>query len=1205
MFKARPPSGNSLKAVPTRRTALPATRLLAVLAALALAAALFGVLPVQGQTPTVLVSNTGQTVTDNAPLVALSPERAQGFTTGTNEGGYTLSSIGVSFDFVISTAASRLTATLNEASGSNPGDVVCTLDHPSSYASSGVNTYDAPSSGCPTLTASTTYFFVLKRTDLRGGTIALDVEDSTDEDDASAPGWSIGDKYRFLVAGSWTSLASSDNVLMIEVKGTETDTTPPGLLRTDITNTVNPNGTRIILAFDEVLDGTESGKPPASAFSVTADGNDIPVTEVNVRLQGWVALDLDLPIGNGQVVKVSYEDPTSDNDPAAIQDLAGNDAASFTDFTLPHNDSDLPSVPQNLTATEGTELVTLSWTTLTNLVGGPRRPIDRFELRQSTDHGENWSIWVTISTSDSLTSYDVTGLDLFPGTHFTFQLRAVNTTGNGPAATAQLLAVGPPGVTVSESALTIAEGGSGTYTIVLDNQPTADVTIIIGGDRRVSRNPYDTTFTPSTWNTPKTVILGANQDDDAVDESVDITHTVAQGSAAEYFGLSIDGVDVTVVDDDEAGVTLSKDRLTIAEGGSATYTVVLDTEPSGIVTIIIGAVGLSIPPFLPTFNPSNWSTPTTVTVGANQDDDAVDESVDITHTVAQGSAAEYFGLSIADVVVTVLDDDVPPKVTITSDAPAPVSAPFRVTITFDRAVTGFEVGDVTGWYAGTPFSFNLTDLREETSGLVYSAGVDHILDGRLKVIVESDVAQVLPQGVGNTPGLLSIEVDAPDPGPEPGGTDVWSATMTAGDSNPGGNATGFIGYGRADTVNDLGEIDTPTFTWQGTDYTVRELIHTPAWATVDLLLSEPLPNNGRGMTLHLGGGRWLRFGDYQNVKMTVVDEVDDSRYIWQAVLLGWEQDDSVAVSIKVAGGQAAPQSANTPATGAPTISGAPRVGETLTAGTSGIEDEDGLTGVSFGYQWLVRDDGADTEIPGATASTYTLFDADEGKTFLVRVTFTDDGGNEETLTSHAVAAAPQSANTPAAGLPAISGTVQVGETLTADTSGITDEDGLDYAVFSHQWIASDGSADSDIQDATGSTYTLAVGDEGKTIKVKVTFTDDGGNEETLTSAATAAVEPTPAPPPAPTNLTAVVNEDGWVTLTWDAPDDDSVTGYQILRRRPYEGEKTLLVYVENTGSTATTYTDTNVTSGVRYVYRVKVINAAGLSQWSNYARATP
>ena len=112
-------------------------------------------------------------------------------------------------------------------------------------------------------------------------------------------------------------------------------------------------------------------------------------------------------------------------------------------------------------------------------------------------------------------------------------------------------------------------------------------------------------------------------------------------------------------------------------------------------------------------------------------------------------------------------------------------------------------------------------------------------------------------------------------------------------------------------------------------------------------------------------------------------------------------------------------------------------------------------------------------------------------------------------------------------------------------------------------------------------------------------------DETLSRAATAAVEPAPTPPPAPTNLTAVVNEDGPVTLTWEAPDDDSVTGYLILRRRPYEGEKTLLVYVADTGTTATTWTDTNVTAGTQHVYRVKAINDAGVGKQSNYANVNP
>ena len=237
------------------------------------------------------------------------------------------------------------------------------------------------------------------------------------------------------------------------------------------------------------------------------------------------------------------------------------------------------------------------------------------------------------------------------------------------------------------------------------------------------------------------------------------------------------------------------------------------------------------------------------------------------------------------------------------------------------------------------------------------------------------------------------------------------------------------------------------------------------------------------------------------------------------------------------------------------------------------------------------------------ARAQALVDPDNGKAIRVRVSFSDDAGNEETLTSPATTAVAARPNSPATGAPAITGTAQVGETLSADTSGITDEDGLDNASFGYQWRADAA----DLSGATSSSYTLVDADAGKAIRVRVSFTDDAGNKESLTSAATAAVagaEPT-GPPPAPTNLTAVVNDDGTVTLSWDAPDDDSVTGYQILRRRPPMGEDTLLVYAENTGSTATTFTDTDVTAGVLHVYRVKPVNAAGLSKRYNYARVDP
>ena len=92
------------------------------------------------------------------------------------------------------------------------------------------------------------------------------------------------------------------------------------------------------------------------------------------------------------------------------------------------------------------------------------------------------------------------------------------------------------------------------------------------------------------------------------------------------------------------------------------------------------------------------------------------------------------------------------------------------------------------------------------------------------------------------------------------------------------------------------------------------------------------------------------------------------------------------------------------------------------------------------------------------------------------------------LTSAATAAVAARTNKPATGAPSITGTTQVGETLTADTSGIEDADGLDNAVFSYQWLA-DGAG---IQGATGSSYTLADSDEGKAVKVRVSFSDDDG-----------------------------------------------------------------------------------------------------------------
>ncbi len=231
---------------------------------------------------------------------------------------------------------------------------------------------------------------------------------------------------------------------------------------------------------------------------------------------------------------------------------------------------------------------------------------------------------------------------------------------------------------------------------------------------------------------------------------------------------------------------------------------------------------------------------------------------------------------------------------------------------------------------------------------------------------------------------------------------------------------------------------------------------------------------------------------------------------------------------------------NSAPTGLPGISGTPQVDQTLTADTSEIDDADGLTSVSYEYQWLA----GGTDIDGATGSSYTLTYGEQGQTVQVRVTYTDDADNEESLTSAATVAVAAAPNREATGLPTIGGTPQVEQTLTADTSGITDEDGLDGVSYEYQWTA----GGTDISGATGFTYTLTASEQGKTVQVRVTFTDDRGNSESLTSEATDTVAAKPIPLTATFSNVPASHSGSGTTFTFDlAFSEDFPLSYITLR----------------------------------------------------------
>ena len=208
------------------------------------------------------------------------------------------------------------------------------------------------------------------------------------------------------------------------------------------------------------------------------------------------------------------------------------------------------------------------------------------------------------------------------------------------------------GVDISETALTVAEGSSKSYTVELTSQPAGDVTVTVTGhsgtDVGLSAAVFTDnvlTFTTVNWGVAQTVTVTAAEDDDAVtDAAVALAHAVASADDSDYDALTDQTVTVTITDNDTVGVDISETALTVAEGSSKSYTVELTSEPAGDVTVTVTGhsgtdVGLSAAVFTDnvlTFTAVNWDTVQTVTVTAAEDDDAdTDPAVALAHDDCQ------------------------------------------------------------------------------------------------------------------------------------------------------------------------------------------------------------------------------------------------------------------------------------------------------------------------------------------------------------------------------------------------------------------------------------------------------------------------------------------------------------------------------------------------------------------------------------------
>ena len=199
------------------------------------------------------------------------------------------------------------------------------------------------------------------------------------------------------------------------------------------------------------------------------------------------------------------------------------------------------------------------------------------------------------------------------------------------------------------------------------------------------------------------------------------------------------------------------------------------------------------------------------------------------------------------------------------------------------------------------------------------------------------------------------------------------------------------------------------------------------------------------------------------------------------------------------------------------ITGDAKVGQTLSAD---INDPDGVPATGVKYQWMA--DGV--AIQGATGPTYTVSAADKDKAISLNISYTDNRGNPENISTPSTSKVVDGTPTPQPPQPgqnhpgsvAISGNAKVGEKLTAD---VHDDDQFDEAKVSYQWQR-DGKP---ITGANGKTYTLTADDEGHKISVKAEYTDNAGNKESHNSAVTTNVAPSTSTNHAPTDITLANN----------------------------------------------------------------------------------
>ena len=463
----------------------------------------------------------------------------------------------------------EVTVQVSDGSGSDSADLVVTVENvvepPAVTVSFGQDTYAAPEGSSIQITLT------LSTDPERTVEVPLTI---TDQGGASSADYSVTpDKVTFNsgeTSQPFTFTAADDTVdddgesVKLGFDALPTGVTPSGT--TEATVTITDDDTAGVSVSETALTVTEQDAT-GDTYTVVLDTQ--PTADVTVTVAGHSGSDVTVSPSSttltftslnwqtAQTVTVKAgDDSGTANDMVTLTHAAASSDTAYHGITVAGvavtvNDNDTAQVT-GVVVTPGNAQLVVGWAAVPNATG--------YRVQwKSGGQGYNTGSRQATITSGSTTSHTIGSL--MNGTEYTVRVTAVRAGANDGLPSDEMTGIPAvptaAGVTLSKSTLTVTEQDAtgDTYTVVLDTQPTADVTVTVGGhsgtDVTVSPSSGTLTFTSLNWSTAQTVTVKAGDDSGTANDMVTLTHAAASSDTA-YHGITVAGVAVTVNDNDTA-----------------------------------------------------------------------------------------------------------------------------------------------------------------------------------------------------------------------------------------------------------------------------------------------------------------------------------------------------------------------------------------------------------------------------------------------------------------------------------------------------------------------------------------------------------------------------------------------------------------------------------------------------------------------------